>query len=72
MGMAKEVSYEPTIAEKELDKINESCDNISYLVNPDSPYTIEKVGELRQILSGDDYEKIYADELAVERAEYEN
>jgi hypothetical protein len=70
--MAKEVKIEPTLEEKEQDKENESCDNILYVVNPDSPYTIEDIGEWRQVLSGDEYENIYSDELAVERAEYEN
>ena len=72
MGMAKEVKKDPTLEQKEQDKINESCDNIIYIVNPDSPFTIEDVGELRQVLSGGEYENIYSDQLAIERAEYEN
>ena len=72
MAIAKEVKNKPTHAEIAADKEKESCDNIIYIVNPDSPYTIEDVGELRQVLSGDEYDDIYADELALERAEYEN
>jgi len=40
--------------------------------NADSPYNINKIGEICQIFSGGDYEKIYSDDLALERAKYEN
>jgi hypothetical protein len=39
--------------------------------NPYSPYNIYKIGEVVQVFSGGDYEKIYADDLAMQRAEYE-
>lgn len=72
MAIAKETKRYWTEEEKEQDKINESCDNIVYITNPNSPYTIEDIGELRQILSGNEYDNIYADDLAIQRAEYEN
>ena len=37
----------------------------------DCPYTIQKCGEILQVLSGNDYEKIYTSDLARQRAEYE-
>jgi len=40
--------------------------------NTDSPYCISKIGEIYQILSDGEYAKIYSDDLALERAEYEN
>lgn len=71
MAVAKEVSKEPTEAEKKADIEKETCENILYVVNPDSPFTVEKIGERREVLSGDMYQKIYSDTLAQERAEYE-
>lgn len=71
MAVAKEVSKEPTEEEKKADIEKETCENILYVVNPDSPFTVEKIGERREVLSGDMYQKIYSDTLAQERAEYE-
>lgn len=39
--------------------------------NPDSPFNIEKIGDVVSVLSGDEYEKIYNNDLANQRAEYE-
>lgn len=71
-AIAKEVSAMPSAAEITRDKAENLCDNISYVVNPESPYTVEKLGEIRQVFSGGEYEDIYADSLCVQRAEYEN
>lgn len=48
-----------------------ACDNIGYVVNPDSPFTISKIGEKINVCDGGDFSKIYTDELALQRAEYE-
>lgn len=37
-----------------------------------NPFAIDEIGEIRQVLSDGDYEKIYTDDLARQRAEYEN
>lgn len=37
-----------------------------------NPFAIDEIGEIRQVLSGGDYENIYTDDLARQRAEYEN
>lgn len=39
--------------------------------NPDSPFFVDKIGEIRIILSGDVYDNILTDELCQERAKYE-
>lgn len=44
----------------------------AYDTNPQSPFTIENLGyELLYVCSGGDYEKIYTDDLAAQRARYE-
>lgn len=40
-------------------------------VNPDSPFSVDKIGEIRSVLSGGDYDNIYSDDRAQERADYE-
>ena len=71
-GMCIETNKSPTDEEKEQNKTKYNCENIYYSVEPESPYCIEKIGERLQVLNGDDYENIYSDELAVERAKWEN
>jgi len=71
-AIVKEVSQYPSAAYIANDKKDNNCDNISYVVNPDSPYTIEKLGEIRQVLTGGEYSEIYSDDLCTQRAEYEN
>lgn len=70
--VVKEYSSEPSSSFKAQDIINEGTSNIKYVVNPDSPYCVDKIGEIRQVLSGDEYEDIYTEQLCLERAEYEN
>ena len=70
-AMTRLVSTKPTAEQAAADKANFACDNIGYVVNPDSPFTIDKIGERIKVCSGGDYEKIYTDELALQRAEYE-
>lgn len=70
-AMTMLVGKKPTAAQTAQDKAKYACDNIGYVVNPDSPFTIDKIGERVNVCNGGDYEKIYTDELALERAEYE-
>lgn len=37
-----------------------------------NPFAIDEIGEVRNVLGDGDYEKIYTDDLARQRAEYEN
>lgn len=71
-AMVKLVGHELTPAEKQADMVAENCFNMKYIVLPDSPYTIEKIGPRNSVLSGSDYDLITTDSLAMERAEYEN
>jgi hypothetical protein len=52
---------------------NNPTRNISYVVEPNSPFCrdLEGVGEIRDILSSGEYENIYSEDLATERAKYE-
>lgn len=71
-AIVKLVSVEPTQEQMDYDIEHEPYDNIAYVVDPDSPYTVEKIGEVRQVLSDGEYSNIHTDELAMERAKYEN
>ncbi|MEG1562291.1 MAG: DUF5048 domain-containing protein [Bacteroides sp.] len=72
-GVSKLVSREPTQAEKDAQTLNEPTKNISWTVLADSPFCCDlpDVGEIRQIYSGGEFDNIYSDELALQRAEYE-
>lgn len=70
-ALAKLVDKLPTAAEAAADKVAENCDNIGYIVNPESPFTVQKLGRKVKVLSGSDCDGISTDELALERAEYE-
>lgn len=70
-AIAKLVSAEPTDAEKNADLLYEPIDNIVYVVEPESPYTIEAIGEMRDNHHGGEYDNIYSEDLAVQRARYD-
>lgn len=76
--IVKEVNEMPDAAYIAEDKINNDCNDIQYIVNPDSPFACDRggldydKGEIRQVFSGGDYSKIYTTQLALERAAYEN
>jgi hypothetical protein len=65
------VSSARTETQKVTDLANSPTRNITYTVNASSPFTIDLIGEHRQVLSDSDYENITTEELAAERAEYE-
>lgn len=46
-------------------------DSLLLNVVPDSPYTIQKIGERIDVKSGNEYESISSDALALQRASYE-
>lgn len=76
--IVREMNSMPTAAEIENDKRRNDCNDIRYIINPDSPYACDRdgktipEGEIRQVLHGNDYSYIYTTELAYERAAYEN
>ena len=69
--VAKEVSSPPTDDQKAADKAKYGTGKIRYIVNPHSPYSVEKIGEIVSVKTDDDYDNIYTEELAFERAEYD-
>lgn len=77
--IVQEITEEPSAAVKEAYKTRHACDNVKWVINPDSPYacTVNSVtgqiqGEVRQVLTDGEYENIYTTQLAYERASYEN
>jgi len=72
VAITKLMSTQPSVAQINAMKILEQCDNINIIVDPSSPFCIEKIGERMEVLSGGDYDKIYSDQLAIERSEYDN
>ena len=71
-GIAMAVNAEPTDEQKQQYEKKYDCRNIRYVVNPLDRFAVERIGEIRQVLTGDDYDAIYTSELAAERAAYEN
>lgn len=63
---------EPSATVKQQYATKYNCNTISYLVNPDSPFGVDKIGVRLQVFSGGEYDDIYSDDLARQRAEYEN
>ena len=76
--IVREMNSQPSEAEIEADKDRNNCNNIKYIINPDSPYACDRngktivEGEIRQVLKDNDYNYITTTELAYERAAYEN
>lgn len=76
--IVREVNKMPSDAEIAEDKALNDCNDIFYVVNPDSPYACDRngktirEGEVRQVLQGGDYTAIYTTDLAYERGKYEN
>lgn len=71
-GVALLYNKERTNQEKLADRTFWNCDNIKYMINPDSPFAIDRLNEtIVQIKAGSEYDNIYSDDLAMQRAEYE-
>jgi hypothetical protein len=71
-AVSKLMSREPSSNQVQYDLANEPTTNISYVVEPDTPFGCDIIGEIRQVLAGSDYDATYSEGLAVQRAEYEN
>ena len=72
-----EITEEPSQAVKDSYMSNNACNNVEWVVNPDSPFacTIQNgfiQGEKKQVLKGGEYDAIYTTQLAFERARFEN
>jgi len=73
-AVAKLVSQYPKADKINYDLENEPTDNISYIVQPDNPFCsdFEDMGEIRDVKYGSDYEMIESNDLALQRARFEN
>lgn len=49
-----------------------NCDNVSLTINPDSPFTVQKLGNRIDVKADGEFNNITSNELALERAQYEN
>lgn len=49
-----------------------NCDTVSLTVIPNSPFTVQKLGEILDVKTGEEYSNIPSDAFALTRAEYEN
>lgn len=49
-----------------------NCERVDMVVIEDSPFTIEKLGEIPDVKIGNEYENITSDDLAADRAKWEN
>lgn len=75
-AIVQEITEEPSAQAKEAYKTENNCNNVKWVVNPDSPFacTIQNgiiTGEIKQVLEGGEYDAIYTTSLAYERANYE-
>ncbi len=49
-----------------------NCESVEFTTIPNSPFTVQKLGEILDVKTGGEYENITSDSLALARAEYEN
>lgn len=80
--IVREMNIQPTVDVIRYDKSRNACEDILYVINPDSPYACDRTngvdryliqdGEIRQVLKDGDYASIYSTSLAYQRGEYEN
>lgn len=49
-----------------------NCERVDMTIIPNSPFTIEKLGEIPAVKTGSEYENITSDDLAADRAKWEN
>lgn len=49
-----------------------NCENVNFTVIPDSPFTVQKLGERLSVKSGDMYEALRSDSAAKQMAIYDN
>ena len=49
-----------------------NCDRVDMTIIANSPFTVEKLGEIPDVKTGGEYENITSDDLAADRAKWEN
>lgn len=63
-----------TVKRYSLDYFKEvyACEDVEFTIIENSPYTIQKLGEILDVKTGGEYENITSTSLALHRAEWEN
>lgn len=63
-----------TVTRYSIDYFKEvyACEDVEFTIIEDSPYTIQKLGEILDVKIGGEYENITSTALALHRAEWEN
>ena len=49
-----------------------SCDHVDITIIPDSPFTVEKLGEILEVKTGSEYDTISSNDIAISTARWEN
>lgn len=49
-----------------------NCERVDMTIVPNSPFTIQKLGEILDVKTGGEYDNITSDDLAADRAKWEN
>lgn len=49
-----------------------NCENVNMTIIANSPFTVQKLGEIPDVKTGNDYDNITSNDLALERAVWEN
>jgi len=70
--IVQEVTEEPSPEDIAQYKENNNCRNVVYVVNADSRFAADVIGDVRQVLKDGEYADIYTTNLAIERGIYEN
>ena len=63
---------EYTLYSQEYFKKFYNCDRVDMVIVLDSPFTVEKLGEILDVKTGNEYDNITSDDLAADRAKWEN
>lgn len=70
--IVQEVTEEPSPEDIAQYKESNNCRNVVYIVNENSRFAADVIGEIRQVLKDGEYADIYTTNLAIERGVYEN
>ena len=49
-----------------------NCERVDLTIAKDSPFTVQKLGEIPDVKTGNEYENLTSDDLAADRAKWEN
>ncbi len=71
-GKNEENTDETTLYSIEYFQQKYNCENIHFTVIPNSPFTIQELGEILDVKTGSGYDTITSDSLAMDKAIYEN